>query len=411
MSFVTFVSGRYLITRQKQAFISLITALSVAGVAVGVMALIVVIAVMAGFEVDLKSRIMGIRPHLVITKKQGAFTEFDQISQKIRLIEEVATITAFVTTQVVLRTETRATGAVLKGIEGDQRKSGIAGVDTSLFEPSDVERDFLTKGKHLPKMILGKALAGNLGVTRGDTVYMISPRGMLSPAGHMPAMARFQIVDLFESGMYEFDGTLSFVQLRQAQRILRIPKAIGGLEIRLTNMELAKKVSNEIQRIIGNDFAIEDWKMINRNLFSALRLEKTVMFIILTLIVLVATFNIAGSLVMMVMNKQKDIAILKTIGATSIDIARIFIIKGLSIGLVGTIIGTIAGLGLCTLLKKYAFIKLPADVYYITTLPVNLKVTDVLVISFCALLICFIATLYPALQATNVDPVEAIRNG
>lgn len=411
MSFVTFVSGRYLKTRRKQAFISLITGLSVAGVTVGVMALIVVIAVMAGFESDLKSRIMGIRPHLVITKKQNPFTEFDQISRQIGSLREIDTISAAITTQVALRTETRVTGAILKGIETTSDKNGIKGVNANLLTLPDDASVLTTTGKRLPGIILGKALAANLGVVRGDTIYMISPRGMLSPAGHMPSMVRFQVVDLFESGMYEFDGTLSFVHLRQAQKILRMPGSIGGIEIRLTDMELAKKATAAIGRIIGDSYTIEDWKQINRNLFSALRLEKTVMFIILTLIVLVATFNIAGSLVMMVMEKQKDIAILKTMGATSVAISRIFIIKGLAIGLLGTVLGTASGLVLCTLLERYSFVQLPADVYYITTLPVNLKTIDVLSIAFCALLICFLATLYPARQAANINPVEAIRNG
>lgn len=411
MSFVTFVSGRYLKTRRKQTFISLITGLSVAGVTVGVMALIVVIAVMAGFESDLKTRIMGIRPHLVITKEKTPFTEFGPVSKQLATIQEIDSISATITTHVVLRTETRATGAVLKGIDTGPEEKGIQGVDTHLLATR--ADDALVPGtdKRLPGIILGKALAANLGVMRGDAIYMISPRGILSPAGHMPSMIRFRVADLFESGMYEFDGTLSFVALEMAQKILRMPGAIGGIEIRLTDMELTKKATAAIERLIGNTYTVMDWKQINRNLFSALRLEKTVMFIILTLIVLVATFNIAGSLVMMVMEKQKDIAILKTMGATSVDISRIFIIKGLAIGLLGTLLGTVSGLVLCLLLERYAFVQLPADVYYITSLPVHLKAMDVLSIACCALLICFLATLYPARQAAAINPVEAIRNG
>jgi lipoprotein-releasing system permease protein len=411
MSFVTFVSGRYLKTRRKRAFISLITGLSVAGVTVGVMALIVVIAVMAGFELDLKSRIMGIRPHLVITKKEAPFTEFAQIQQKLASIEEIDSLSATMTTEVVLRTETRITGSKIKGIEADSPKNSIKGVNAHLLGEPEAEKMSTDIAKPVPGIILGKALAANLGVMRGDIIYMISPRGMLSPAGHMPSMVRFQVVDLFESGMYEFDGTLSFIHLTQAQKILRAPDSIGGIEIRLKNMELSKKVAFTIRERIGNAYVVKDWKQINQNLFSALRLEKTVMFIILTLIILVATFNIAGSLVMMVMEKRKDIAILKTMGATSVSISRIFIIKGLTIGLMGTVFGTSLGLLLCTLLERYSFISLPANVYYITTLPVNLKTSDIFLIGFSALFICFLATLFPARQAANIDPVEAIRHG
>ncbi|BBO66486.1 ABC transporter permease [Desulfosarcina alkanivorans] len=411
MSFVTFVSGRYLRTRQKRAFISLITALSIAGVTVGVMALIVVIAVMAGFETDLKSRIMGIRPHLVVTPKQGRFTDYDQVLKKLESVGGIERASAYITTQVVLRTSARTAGAILKGIHAARGDIGIAGVDAGLLARPSAAKDAPRGSKPLPGIILGKELAANLGVIRGDTVYIISPRGMLSPAGHIPAMVKFQVVDRFESGMYEFDGTLSFVDLEQAQKMLRMPASVSGIEIRLEDMDRAKKISTALAPILGNGYTIEDWKQMNRNLFSALRLEKTVMFIILALIVLVAAFNIAGSLVMMVMEKRKDIAILKTMGATARSISRIFVIKGLMIGLVGTALGTSAGVVGCTLLKRYSFIQLPADVYYISALPVNLKPSDVLLIAFSALFICVAATIYPARQAAGIDPVEAIRHG
>lgn len=411
MSFVTFVSGRYLRTRQKRAFISLITALSIAGVSVGVMALIVVIAVMAGFETDLKSRIMGIRPHLVITKKQGEFTDYEQLLAKLKPIAGIAGASAYITTQVVLRTSNRTAGSLVKGIDAGRGKNGIAFADTSRLVDRSANHAGPDANDELPAIIVGKEVAANLGVVRDDTLYLISPRGMLSPAGHIPAMFRFRIVDLFESGMYEFDGTLSFIDLVQAQRLLRMHGSVSGIEIRLTDMERVKAISRAIERVVGSDYVIENWKQMNRNLFSALRLEKTVMFIILALIVLVAAFNIAGSLVMMVMEKRKDIAILKSMGATARSIGRIFVIKGLTIGLMGTALGTSAGVALCSLLKRYAFVHLPADVYYITTLPVNLKPADVLLIALSALLICLAASLYPARQAAGIDPVEAIRHG
>ncbi|MFO7713486.1 lipoprotein-releasing ABC transporter permease subunit [Desulfosarcina sp.] len=411
MSFVTFVAGRYLRTRQKRAFISLITGLSIAGVAVGVMALIVVIAVMAGFETDLKSRIMGIRPHLIITARTGDLTDYDQMIDKIAPIAGIETVSAYIATQVVLRTTTRSAGALLRGIDAEKAKSGIKGLDVSRLSAGSAANERPGAAVRLPGIILGKELAANLGVIREDTVYMISPRGMLSPIGHIPAMVRFEVVDRFESGMYEFDGALAFVNLIEAQKMLRMPASVSGIEIRLADMDQVKTVAKAIEDTIGSGYRLENWKEINRSLFSALRLEKTVMFIILALIVLVAAFNIAGSLVMMVMEKRKDIAILKAMGATVKSIRQIFVIKGLMIGLVGTLLGSSAGLVLCTLLERYAFIHLPADVYYINTLPVNLKPVDVLLIAVSALLICFAATLYPARQAAGVDPVEAIRHG
>ena len=411
MSFVTFVSGRYLKTRQKRAFISLITVLSIAGVTVGVMALIVVIAVMAGFEADLKSRIMGIRPHLVVTKKNGAFIDYNRIVARLEPMVGIETASAYINTQVVLRTTTRAAGAILKGIDVTRQNNGDNSLNTGRLVTGSTANPMSGGTSQLPGIILGKELAANLGVIRGDTLHMISPRGMLSPVGHIPAMTKFQVSDLFASGMYEFDGTLALVDLKQAQKILRMPKSVSGIEIRLQDMDQVKEVSNRIGRVLDDDYTIENWKQINRNLFSALRLEKTVMFIILALIIMVAAFNIAGSLVMMVMEKRKDIAILKAMGATARSISRIFVVKGLIIGLVGTVLGTSAGLVLCTLLKRYSFIHLPEDIYYITALPVNLKATDVLLIAVSALIICFAATLYPARQAAGVDPVEAIRHG
>ncbi len=411
MSFVTFVSGRYLKTRQKRAFISLITGLSIAGVTVGVMALIVVIAVMAGFETDLKSRIMGIRPHLLINKNKGTYPDYEKTLKRLKTIDGIESASAYITSQVVLRTTLRATGAILKGVDANIEKNGIQGVHIDRLTAGKDGKRAPETGQHLPGIILGKALAANLGVITGDTIYMISPRGMLSPIGHMPAMIKFRVVDLFASGMYEFDGTLAFIDLSQAQKMLRMDHCVTGIEIRLTDMDRAKMVMAAVKRVLPPDDRVKDWKQINKNLFSALRLEKTVMFIILTLIILVATFNIAGSLVMMVMEKKKDIAILKTMGATSNTIGKIFIIKGLIIGLVGTMIGTLAGLVLCNLLERYRFIHLPADVFTITTLPVNPKAADVLIITTSALLICFLATIYPARKAAAIDPVEAIRHG
>ncbi len=412
MSFVTFVSGRYLRTRQKRAFISLITALSIAGVTVGVMALIVVIAVMAGFETDLKSRIMGIRPHLIVTRTHGEFNDYEPILRDVKALPETQAATAVITTQVVLRTASRATGAVLKGIDLGDRGGLAAGIDLkSLTTAGPLPEGAPDRSVNLPGIVLGKELAANLGVIRGDTVYIISPRGMLSPAGHIPTMTRFRVVDRFESGMYEFDGTLAFIRLDDAQKLLRMHHAISAIDIRLKDLDRVDAVSRELARRLGSGYTIENWKQINRNLFSALRLEKTVMFIILALIILVAAFNIAGSLVMMVMEKRKDIAILKTMGATARSIGRIFVIKGLMIGAVGTGLGTTAGLALCVLLKRTNFVQLPSDVYYISRLPVNLQATDVLLIAACALLICFAATVYPARQAAAIDPVEAIRHG
>ncbi len=224
-------------------------------------------------------------------------------------------------------------------------------------------------------------------------------------------MKPFQVTGFFESGMYEYDGSLAYIHLSDAQKILRMDDSISGIELRVKDIYHAKKIADRIIEGLGFPFWARDWMQMNQNFFSALKLEKTVMFIILTLIILVAAFNIASTLIMMVMEKTKDIAILKAMGATDKSIKRIFVIKGMAIGSIGTILGVCLGFILCALLKHYKFIELPGDVYYITTLPVKLEAIDVFFIASAAMAICFLATLYPARQASKLDPVEAIRYG
>ena len=411
MSFEYFIGGRYLRAKQKEAFISLITILSIAGVTVGVMALIIVIAVMAGFESDLKQRILGVESHVVLMRHGGSFYDYRNVFKQVEDMNGVEAATPFIYTQSMIRSTSGVSGAVLRGIAPES-----AGRVIKILENSVLRR---LKHMHLegksavsaPGIILGKELARNLSVVEGDTVYLISPRGIISPIGHLPAMKRFEVVGRFESGMYEYDGSLAYIHLNDAQKILRMGDSVTGIEVRVDDIYGARQIAEKIVANLGFPYWAKDWMRMNRNLFSALKLEKTVMFIILALIVLVAAFNIASTLIMMVMGKTRDIAILKAMGATDSSIKRIFIFKGMIIGFVGTTLGVCLGFILCELLEKYKFIDLPGDVYYISTLPVRLKIFDVSVIASAAVLICFLATLYPAHQASKLDPVEAIRYG
>ena len=411
MPFEFFIGARYLRARQKQSFISLITLLSIAGVTVGVMALIVVIAVMTGFEADMKSRILGVESHVVVMRHGGAFSDYRNVMERINATDGVRATTPFIYSQVMIRSAAGVSGAVLRGVDPDSVRHVVR-----FFSDEDLSRlSGDAAGKQgqgeAPGIIIGKELAKNLGVSRGDTIAMISPRGMLSPIGHVPAMKQFKIKGLFESGMYEFDSTLVYVHLKTAQKMMRMADTVTGIEVRVDDIYQADEIGKSLARDLGFPYWIRDWMRMNRNLFSALKLEKTAMFIILALIVLVAAFNITSSLIMMVMEKTKDIAILKAMGATDKSIRRIFVYKGMAIGVVGTVLGVTGGIILCMLLSHYKFIELPGDVYYITTLPVMLKVVDVAVIAVSALVICFLATLYPARQASRLDPVEAIRYG
>jgi lipoprotein-releasing system permease protein len=411
MSFEFFIGSRYLRTKQKQAFISLITVLSIAGVTVGVMALIVVIAVMTGFEYDLKSRILGVESHIVIMRHNGPFSDYRNILEHVENTDGVEAATPFINSQVILRSSLSLSGAVLRGIDPDSADRVIKNLDkVSLKNLKETDQRKSTSIA-MPSIILGKELAKNLGVMQGDPVHLISPRGMISPIGHIPTMKRFKVAGLFESGMYEYDRSLAYMHIKDAQKILRMGDSVNGIEVRVNNIYNARNIAGRIVKELGFQYWARDWMQMNQNLFSALKLEKTVMFIILALIVLVAAFNIASTLIMMVMEKTKDIAILKAMGATNKSIRKIFVFKGIVIGSIGTILGVCLGFILCTVLKYYQFIELPGDVYYITTLPVKLELLDVVIIASAAMAISFLATLYPARQASKLDPVEAIRYG
>ena len=411
MSFEYFIGGRYLKAKQKETFISFITMLSIAGVTVGVMALIVVIAVMAGFESDLKNRILGIESHVVIMRHGSSFSDYHKILGQVVKTNGVEAATPFIYTQIMLRSSSGVSGAVLRGIDPESAGGVIKVLDRSaLLNIKKMYRGKETTGS-VPGIILGKELARNLGLGMGDAVYLISSRGMISPMGYLPAMKRFQVAGLFESGMYEYDGSLAYIHLRDAQKILHMEDSVTGIEVRINDIYNARHIADKILADVGFPYWARDWMQMNHNLFSALKLEKTVMFIILALIVLVAAFNIASTLIMMVMGKTKDIAILKAMGAMDGSIRKIFIFKGMVIGFMGTTLGVCLGFILCKLLEKYKFIELPGDVYYISTLPVRLEAPDVFIIAAGAMVICFIATLYPARQASKLNPVEAIRYG
>jgi len=411
MSFEYFIGGRYLRAKHKETFISLITILSVAGVTVGVMALIVVIAVMAGFESDLKQRILGVESHIVLMRHDGSFSGYKKISKQISELQGVEAATPFIYSQIMLRSSAGVSGAVLRGIDPESAGNVIKILKNSVLQNlKQIHRQGNSK-TFVPGIILGKELARNLGVLKGDAVYLISSRGMISPIGYLPAMKRFEVVGLFESGMYEYDGSLAYIDLEDAQKILNMKGSVTGIEVRVDDIYNARNIAKKIVSELGFPYWARDWMRMNHNLFSALKLEKTVMFIILALIVLVAAFNIASTLIMMVMGKTKDIAILKAMGAMDSSIRKIFIYKGMIIGAVGTLLGVSLGFIICKLLEKYKFIQLPGDVYYISTLPVRLEALDVFMIASAAMVICFLATLYPASQASKLNPIEAIRYG
>jgi lipoprotein-releasing system permease protein len=415
MAFEAFIGGRYLRIRRKQAFISLITLLSVAGVAVGVMALIVVIAVMAGFEADLKERILAGQAHVVVEVDEGYLTNYQKILSDIEGISGVVAASPFIYIQTMLRSSAGAAGALLRGIDPRSAGAVLPPLENTALEPDAGDSALAGKFPSLPGIVLGRELARNLGVGPEDNLYVIAPRGMLAPVGHVPSLKRFRVRGFFESGLYEFDGTYAFVRLEEARKLLRIGDGVNAIQVRVAELYRARAVASAIahelqQRHPGNAYRVRDWTEMNRSLFSALRLEKLAMFVILVLIILVAAFNITSALIMLVMEKGRDIAILKAMGATDRSIRRIFVFRGMVIGIVGTLLGAALGYLLCGLLKNYDIAGVTGGIYYLTAqLPVRVNLWDTAAIVAAALLLCYGATLYPAYQASHLDPVEAIR--
>jgi lipoprotein-releasing system permease protein len=406
--FESFVALRLLkgVKRQK-GFLPLTTVISMAGVMVGVMALIVVIGVMTGFDKDLRQKILSVNAHIIVLKHGASVTDAPKLAAEIKKIPGVVSADPFIYTQVMFSAPGSISGGVLRGLDLTTiRQGGPHGLMVEKGKFADLANNIPGEP---PLIAIGNELAKNLHLAVGDYLNIVSPLGTLTPMGRLPRMKAFRVAAIFHSGMYEFDSSLVYTSIPAIQEFLGLGHRVTGLEVEIKNIYAAESIAALIQQKLGPPFYTRNWMQMNASLFAALKLEKITMFVILTLIILVAAFGIASTLFMTVMKKTKDIAILKSMGATRQSIMQIFIIDGLVIGGLGTIGGLGLGLGLCALLKEYQFIKLPRDVYYISTLPVTVQAPDVLAIIGAAMLISFLATLYPSWQAARLDPVEAIR--
>lgn len=380
---------RFLTFKHKEKLISIITFFSIFGLSIGVMCLIVVMSVMAGFSSELKEKIIGINPHLII-EREGGIYNYEELMQVLRKKEYILGYAPYVTTEAIIRYNDKASGVVLKGVEKDKE---IRVTNIGIY---------LLSGK-LPtegEVFIGDVLANNIGADIGDVLEIISP------IRRRPT--ELKVSGIFSTGMYEFDQNLVYVDINDAQIILGIKDIISGIGLYVEDPYKADNIRREVQKSIGYQYYVSTWMERNRFLFDALRLERTVMFVILTLIIIVACFNIISTLMMTVMEKTKDIAILKAIGATNLQVAKIFTFQGLIIGVIGTFLGVGAGVGLCLLLEKYQFIKLP-DFYYIDRLPVEIQWLDIGFIILAALIISLLSTLYPARQASRLSPAYGLR--
>jgi lipoprotein-releasing system permease protein len=406
MFFELFLSIRYLRAKRKQAFISVITVISVLGVMIGVMALVVVLSVMNGFRADLMSKILGVKSHLLVLSYKGAFNDYKRVAGRVGQVEGVVATTPFIHSQVMVDRSGNVSGAILRGIH-PQTAGNVLSIERMIKDGALSSLEGRCDG--LPTIMIGSELSRQLGAYPGDILNMVSPEGKLTPLGRLPNSQKYKVTAVFDSGMYEYDASMVFVSLKEAQAFLGFGDRVSGLEVRVKDVYKSDKVGIKIQNALGNPYWTKDWKVMNRSLFSALKLEKFAMFVILTMIVLVGALNIISTLVMVVMEKTRDVAILRAMGASAKSIMTIFMVQGLLVGLVGTLAGLASGLGICHLLARYKFISLPSDVYYITTLPVRVEFWDVCLVSLSAVVISFLATIYPSWHASKLNPVEAIR--
>ena len=400
-----FIALRYLKSKKKYRGVSVTTAISISGVAVGVMALLVVLSVMSGFHQDLQKKILGANAHIIIRDYKGPMQDYQKVTEALRDEKEIVASAPFVLGQVMLSHGNRTHGVFLRGI----RPETEAKTTEILSHIKNGDFTKLSEENKIPGIIIGKELAAGLGVFINDTINIVSPLGEIGPMGMLPKIKQFKVIAIFEIGMFEYDSSLALTNIRQAQDFFGMGSTISGIEVRLRDIYTAEKIKNHLQEKLGFPYYIMDWMQMNKNLFSALKLEKFAMFVILVLIILVASFNIISNLIMNVMEKSREIAILKAIGATNRGIMTVFIFQGFFIGFIGTAIGVFGGVVLGYILNTYQIIKLPADVYYLSHLPVKMSLFDFITVSVSAITITFLATIYPAWQAAKMDPVEPLR--
>ncbi len=406
LPFELFVATRYLLAKRKQAFISLISLISALGVMVGVMAVLIALALMTGLQGELRDRIVGSAAHVYVMKV-GGITDPEGEVQRLKAVPRVLGAAPIVQGKALLTSDSGGEAFIeIKGVIPEQERT-VTQIEHAMLTGSFDGLN--TPAGEAPAILLGKDLAAQLHVSVGDRVRVITPEGgTLTPFGTMMLKRAFRVAGTFSLGLFEYDASYGFVRLDVAQRILdrRLPDFI---ELRLDDMFAAQQVADDIPKRLGADYLAQDWADLNGALFSALWIEKMAISITIGLIVMVAALNIAATLVLLVMEKNRDIAILKTMGSSAQSIRRIFVLQGLVIGLIGTFTGAVAGCTLIYLLDHYRLIHVPIDVYQISYVPFVLLPLDFVIVILAALAICFVATIYPSRQAAKLDPAQALR--
>ncbi len=403
MSYELFIASRYLKARRKQAFISVITFVSTLGIAIGVMALIIALALISGFQEDVRDKILGATSHIMVTDLSGeGLSDYQDLMAQIRTVKGVRVVSPVVYDVVLIQGPHRSRGAMLKGLD-----FGLERAHSSWLEK--LESGELPTDSPRPGILLGKEIALSIGAGPGDSVDVLAPSNRLSPLGLIPKTKRFVVSGIFATGLYEFDAGTALISLPVAQKFFDLEDRVSQLQIMIDDIFKAHNVSQELRRILPPSTYVTTWMELNRSLFSALKLEKNIMFLTITLIVIVAALNIIATLILMVMEKTRDIGILMAIGVPSPSIKKIFFLQGAMIGIIGTTAGAVLGFLSCWLANTFKLIKVPVDIYQISHVPFHIKPLDLLLIVGVSLFISLLSTLFPSQRASKVDPVIALK--
>ena len=398
------VALRYLLAKRKQAFISVISFISTLGVTVGVMAVIIALALMTGLQQELRDRIVGANPHVYVWK-QGGIVDYQAEADRLRRIPHVIGTAPEILGQGLISAGQDSLPIQIKGID-PALEPGVTDIVGAMESGS---LDALTaQADERDGILIGKDLAAKLGAKMGDSVLLLTPQGTLSPMGMIPRTRQLRVAGIFSLGLYEIDSQWGLVSLDVAKRLLGKP-GIELIQLKVDDIYDAPQIAESIPATLGSEYITQDWADMNRSLFEALTLEKVAIALAIGLIVMVAALNIIASLVLLVMEKHRDIAILKTMGASARSMTIIFMLQGLIIGIVGTLVGAASGYAIARLADRYELIKVPIDVYQVSHMPFTVLPVDVALVVGVAVLICFVATIYPSRQAARLDPVQALR--
>ncbi len=404
MKYEFFIAKRYLTAKRKQAFISVITFISVLGISIGVMALIIAIALITGFHNDVQDKILGSTAHLMVSDLTGeGIEDYQNLITNIEAIQGVVLASPVVWGMVMLEGPYKETGGALRGIDFSLERQTSKWLD-------ELEQGRLPDPEALrPGIVLGRELAYNIGAGVGDSIRVFTTAIRLSPMGPIPKWKDYEVTGIFHTGLYEFDANSALINLQTAQKIFALDNKINMIQVRISEIFKAPDLKEKVEDIQPGKVYVTTWMELNESLFSALKLEKKLMFLTITLIVIVAALNIIATLILMVMEKTRDIGVLKAMGAQAQSIKRVFFLQGAIIGAIGTMVGTLLGLIWCWLANTFELIKVPSDIYEIAFVPFRIQFFDLLIIILVTLLISFLSTLFPAHRASKVDPVKALK--